>query len=213
MLPRWPVGKHSIEAKQNKLAVRRTIAPRTRTSGQLHTVKILCEVNQVECIRHGIDAPSSTVKIDVDPKSLTEEQRELLAKEIYNGLRFPMNEDLKICPPTYDGLIAAIQYGLKKATRPKKEFEDQKIGYNSVPRCTNEKAIDEFDRELKEFRQHLIKAAIEKGEKSEKFRGTPEDLKELSDMARTSLKKQMQIPPESVPAAFRRTRNSPNEGT
>lgn len=174
-------------------------------------MKILCDVNQVECIRHGIDAPSSTVKIEVDPKSLTEEQRELLANEIYDGLRFPSDEDLKICPPTSQGFMAAIQYALKKATRPEEEFEPQ-IGYGALRVCTNEKELEEFDRELKEFRQRLIKAAIEESGTGEKLRGSPSEIaEELTRMARPLVKKHFQIPPESVPPPFRRPRPSGRE--
>lgn len=74
---------------------------------------ILCSVNQTECLRYGIDAPSSTVKIEVDPKSLSQEQRDFLADQLYNSLRFPNQPDYNICPPTYEGLLAAISYGMK----------------------------------------------------------------------------------------------------
>jgi hypothetical protein len=76
-------------------------------------MKILCSVNQTECLRYGIDAPSSTVKIEVDPKSLSQEQRDFLANQLNGGLRFPYSLDYHICPPTYEGLLAAISYGMK----------------------------------------------------------------------------------------------------
>jgi hypothetical protein len=77
-------------------------------------VKILCDVDQVECLRHGVDAPSSTIEVEVDPKSLTEEQRNFVASQLYDGLRFPNSPGSEICPPTYEGFIAAVNYGLEK---------------------------------------------------------------------------------------------------
>ena len=133
-------------------------------------MKLLCEVDQVECIRHGIDAPSSTVKIDVDPKSLTEEQRKLVADEVHDDLRFPTHEDLKICPPTYQGFMAAIQYALKKATRPVAKLADKIV--------SNAKELEKFEKELKEFRQGLIKAAVEESEKLERVQGSPNEIAE-----------------------------------
>jgi hypothetical protein len=41
-------------------------------------MQILCEVNQTECFRRGIDAPRSTMKIEVDPAKLPEEIRDSL---------------------------------------------------------------------------------------------------------------------------------------
>ena len=48
-------------------------------------MQILCEVNQAECFRRGIDAPRSTIKIEVDPAKLPEEIREFLADHLYEG--------------------------------------------------------------------------------------------------------------------------------
>ena len=46
-------------------------------------MQILCEVNQAECFRHGIDAPR--MNIEVDPAKLPEEIREFLADHLYEG--------------------------------------------------------------------------------------------------------------------------------
>ncbi len=59
-------------------------------------------VDQAECLRYGIDAPSSTEKIELDPKSLTEEQRNFVADQIYDGLRFPA-----------DGVLISVLLALK----------------------------------------------------------------------------------------------------
>jgi hypothetical protein len=82
-------------------------------AGDTNKMNILCNVNQTECLRYGIDAPSSTVKIEVDPKALSQDQRDFLADQLNGGLRFPRSLDYHICPPTYEGLLAAISYGMK----------------------------------------------------------------------------------------------------
>ena len=115
----------------------------------IQTVKILCDVDQVECLRHGVDAPSSPIEVEVDPKSLTEEQRNFVASQLYDGLRFPNSPGSEICPPTYEGFIAAVNYRLEK----------DKIG----SRHTVDGALQDSPdlmKELKELRQSLIKAAI-----------------------------------------------------
>jgi hypothetical protein len=141
--------RQTCKGQQEKLAVRRTIAPKTRTSGAIQTVKILCDVDQVECLRHGIDAPSSTVKIEVDPKSLTEEQRNFVASQLYDGLRFPNSPGSEICPPTYEGFIAAVNYGLEKDKIESRHTVDGALQHSP-----------DLMKELKELRQSLIKAAI-----------------------------------------------------
>jgi hypothetical protein len=69
-------------------------------------MKILCTVDQVECIRRGIDAPTPMVQIDVIPANLTEGQRHFIAGNLKNGYRFTGS---LIVPPTYEGLIDAVQ--------------------------------------------------------------------------------------------------------
>jgi len=48
-------------------------------------MKMLFKVNQEEALRLGIDAPSSTVLLDVDPTNLTQSQRDLLARCLWDG--------------------------------------------------------------------------------------------------------------------------------
>jgi len=48
-------------------------------------MQILCEVNQAERFRRGIDAPRSTMKIEVDPGEVAGRIREFLADHLYEG--------------------------------------------------------------------------------------------------------------------------------
>ena len=118
-------------------------------------MKILCDVDQGECLRHGVDAPSSTIKIEVDPKSLTEEQRNFVASLLYDGLRFPNPPGSEICPPTYEGFIAAVNYGLEK------DKIESRLTVDGVLQNSHD-----LTKELKELRQSLIKAAIKDSEQA-----------------------------------------------
>jgi hypothetical protein len=118
----WPIGNLVKWANKQNSRCGEQAHPSPRQVGRTK-VKILCAVNQAECLRHGVDAPSSTVKIEVDPKSLTQEQRDFVADELYDGLRFPSHERYQICPPNYDGLIAAIDYGLERKACLKNSYD------------------------------------------------------------------------------------------
>lgn len=76
-------------------------------------MRILCDVNRAECFRYGLDAPNSIVEIEIDPKSLSQEQRNFIVANLYEHLRFPKDEAFTLCPPTYAGLIASVNYGLQ----------------------------------------------------------------------------------------------------
>jgi hypothetical protein len=76
-------------------------------------MRILCDVNRAECLRYGIDAPSSMVDIEVNPKLLTQDQRNFIVANLYERIRFPKDQEFSICPPTYNGLIASVNYGLQ----------------------------------------------------------------------------------------------------
>src|SRR3982074_3709744 len=76
-------------------------------------MRIVCDVNRAECLRYGIDASSSMVDIEIDPKLLILDQRRFIVANLYESLRFPKDQEFRICPPTYGGLIASVNYGLQ----------------------------------------------------------------------------------------------------
>jgi hypothetical protein len=121
----------------------------------LQTVKLLCDVDQAECLRFGVDAPSSTVKIDVDPESLTEEQRNFVADNLYDGLRFPSHKNGDICPPTYEGFMAAVTLGLE-TTRLLVPIEAEQKATGSVDAIK----AREVRQAISDLRRKLILAAI-----------------------------------------------------
>lgn len=75
-------------------------------------MQLLCNVDQAECFRHGIDAKTSTIKLEIDPQTLTEEQRNFVADQLYEGVRFPKEPAFYIIPPTMAGFLAAVDYGV-----------------------------------------------------------------------------------------------------
>ena len=71
-------------------------------------MQILCEVNQAECFRRGIDAPRSTMKIEVDPAKLPEEIREFLAYHLYEGDKLSARNDFQHLRPDLLGFMETV---------------------------------------------------------------------------------------------------------
>ena len=69
-------------------------------------MQILVSVNQAEALRQGIDAPSSTTHIEVDPATLTEEQRDYLASMLRDGHDASR---ITVVRPDLQGLIEVLQ--------------------------------------------------------------------------------------------------------
>jgi len=71
-------------------------------------MQILCEVNQAECFRRGIDAPRSTMKIEVDPAKLPEEIREFLADHLHEGDKLSARDDFQLLRPDLLGFMETV---------------------------------------------------------------------------------------------------------
>jgi hypothetical protein len=67
---------------------------RAGSSGQPRNMQILCEVNQAECFRRGIDAPKSTIKLEVNPAKLPEDLRAFVADHLYDGYKLSLGEGI-----------------------------------------------------------------------------------------------------------------------
>jgi hypothetical protein len=87
-------------------------------------MKLRFAVNQAEALRRGIDAPKSIVTIDVDPATLPQEERDLLADRMQGidvcelssakSRSHPTREDggprhVVALEPTYDALLEAVR--------------------------------------------------------------------------------------------------------
>jgi hypothetical protein len=64
-------------------------------------------------LREGIDASSSTVRLEIDPGSLTPEQRGYLAECLEDG-HSVVRKLRAICPPTVEGLLQAVDLSLRE---------------------------------------------------------------------------------------------------
>src|SRR5450631_1032427 len=124
-------------------------------------MRILCDVNRAECLRYGIDAPSSMVDIEVNPKLLTQDQRNFIVANLYERIRFPKDQEFSICPPTYNGLIASVDYGLKRD----QEHRIHRIRDGSINLEPGGMKI------LAEIRRKVITAAIAEDVKEQKLIG------------------------------------------
>lgn len=71
-------------------------------------MQILCEVNQAESFRRGIDAPRSAMKIEVDPAKLPEEIREFLADHLYEGDKLSARDDFQLLRPDLLGFMETV---------------------------------------------------------------------------------------------------------
>ena len=89
-------------------------------------------MNRAECLRYGIDAPSSMVDIEVNPKLLTHDQRNFIVANLYERIRFPKDQQFSICPPTYNGLIASVNYGVQGEQN--KGFAEFEVGVSTSNR-------------------------------------------------------------------------------
>jgi hypothetical protein len=124
-------------------------------------MRILCDVNRAECLRYGLYAPSSVVAIEVDPKLLTLDQRNFILTNLYEYLRFPKDQEVSICPPTYAGLIASVNYGLQR---------EQEKGVRRI-RGGSIKLEPGRIETLAEIRRKVITAAIAEDVKEQKLIG------------------------------------------
>jgi hypothetical protein len=68
-------------------------------------MKITCQVDQSECFRRGIDAPASTVQIEVDPAQLDPEMRAFIADHLQNGSFYSASA---LSSPTYEGFVESV---------------------------------------------------------------------------------------------------------
>lgn len=86
-------------------------------------MKLLLNVDQTEALRHGIDAPSSTVHLEINPADLTEVEREYIASHLISGHDLTRSS-LRLNDPSFAGLRAE----LSRVVEEKKEDERRRAG-------------------------------------------------------------------------------------
>ena len=88
------------------------------------TMQIQVQVDQTEALRQGINAPYSTVKIEVDPAQLSPEVREEIASNLLEGFR--LGPSFAVVEPSLAGLLAMIERRLKIMAEKKAKEEELK---------------------------------------------------------------------------------------
>lgn len=77
-------------------------------------MKILCQVDQAECFRRGIDAASSTIKINIDPSKVPYDIREFIAKHLIDGHILRSSEEFRLnglgIPAFFETILWAMEY-------------------------------------------------------------------------------------------------------
>lgn len=100
-------------------------------------MKLRFAVNQAESFRRGVDAPKSTATVDVDPATLSQEERDLIADRM---------EGIDVCrltsknPPQKDAFLGG-GFGLVEAFLPTFEALMEAIRANEEAVQANEKRI------------------------------------------------------------------------
>ena len=73
-------------------------------------MQLQVRVNQTEALRRGINAPASTVKVEVDPAQLSQEVRDLIASSLTDGFRLDMYDLFgSVVEPTQAGIVARAE--------------------------------------------------------------------------------------------------------
>jgi hypothetical protein len=98
------------------------------------------------------------VDIEVDPKLLTHDQRNFIVANLYERLRFPKDQEFSICPPTYGGLIASVNYGLQR---------EQEQGTRRIRGGSINLEPGRIET-LAEIRRKVIRGAIAEDDKAQK---------------------------------------------
>jgi hypothetical protein len=141
-------------------------------------MKILCEVNQAECFRRGIDAPLSTIKLDVNPFKLPRDLRTFVADNLYEGYKLGFDDHInnetgesKLYATSEFELYRPDLTGFMEAILRAKEFQEtvDASGEHDLP---FQEWMKEADQAAHNMRQKL---ARELADTQAKSRSTSQD--------------------------------------
>jgi hypothetical protein len=112
-------------------------------------MKILCAVNQAECFRRGIDAPASTIKIEVNPAKLPEELRAFVADNLADGHRLSMRDEFYLRRPDLIGFMEAIL--VAKDFSESNEDKDPFLSFSERMKEVDAGAKDKWEKRASEL--------------------------------------------------------------
>lgn len=139
---------------------------------------ILFSVDQKQALLEGVDAPSSTVLIDINPQDLPEAERKVLAETMRDGNKATGQigwQSLKIVEPSLEGVrkaLGKIVEGIRlqaeeKAARDRQEILDALAGRLEVYSVKYTPCPEDLKAEWAEFvRQYDERKEAESAEKS-----------------------------------------------
>jgi hypothetical protein len=151
---------------------------------------VICEVDQVECIKLGIGV-DSTVKIDVDLSTWTEAERSDLASRWNSGKVI----GLKIYPPDVSGLLAAVRRRIEqearwKANEERKNAEVLAIAIEAI-RAGNDPYISPNTEELlPDDCKVILKERRDVWDKEKEERKAAREAREMADADAAIARKQ-----------------------
>lgn len=87
-------------------------------------MQLTCKVNQAEAIRRGFNT-SSTIKLDIDPATLTPEERATLADNFSSGEFKQGYSDGQIPEPTVDGFLETLRQLVAKSNEDKEKEKER----------------------------------------------------------------------------------------
>lgn len=85
-------------------------------------MKITFAVNQAAALRAGVDAPSSTAALDIDPSTMPVRAREFLATHLTDGHKIPAMA-VELTTPSFEGLYAALENKFSAEDEAKAKFK------------------------------------------------------------------------------------------
>jgi hypothetical protein len=136
-------------------------------------MQILCEVIQAECFRRGIDAPRSTIKLEVNPSKLPRDLRTFVANNLYEGYRLGFDDHINY-ETAESKRFTSIEFelyrpdliGFMEAVLRAKEFQET-VDANSEGRdLTFQEWMKKVDEAANNKREKLAKELADAQEQS-----------------------------------------------
>lgn len=127
------------------------IASETRNQRACKKLKILCHVDQAECFRRGIDAPSRTIKLEIDPSKIPANIRSFVAAKLYEGRKFGFRwykgsqierggkhrelclDELRLCRPDVLGFFETVLTAMAYEARTRNSRSDFNLWLRKLP--------------------------------------------------------------------------------
>lgn len=104
-------------------------------------MRILCKIDQTAALKAGIDAPRSTEQIEIDPATMTEQERDELAAILVDGHDATRYDRLTLTTPSADGLRDALRQRIaeREQAAAEKQAERERVAALTAAAVANPK--------------------------------------------------------------------------